>query len=93
PALYGLMYEMRDVGRREEVEEAENAAFSELVRAVSQDFDSAADPEVIRQVAQAIWACARGIAALALARGGPGRLDAETVRDAVSGLETLVARP
>ena len=93
PALYGLMYEMRDVGRREEVEEAESAAFSEMVRAATADFEPGTDPQVIRQVAQAIWACARGIAALALARGGPGRLDAQTVRDAVSGLETLVSRP
>ncbi|MDO8409771.1 MAG: TetR/AcrR family transcriptional regulator [Phenylobacterium sp.] len=92
PALYGLMYEMRDVGRREEVEEAESAAFAEMIRAVGQDYKPGADPDVIRQVAQAIWACARGVAALALARGGPGRLDSETVRDAVLGLEILVAR-
>ncbi|MGQ3016145.1 TetR/AcrR family transcriptional regulator [Phenylobacterium sp.] len=93
PALYGLMYEMRDVGRREEVEEAETAAFAEMIRAAGEDFKSTAQPEAIRQVAQAIWACARGIAALALARGGPGRLDSETVREAVLGLETLVSRP
>ncbi len=92
PALYGLMYEMRDVGRREEVEEAESAAFGEMIRAVGLDFKPGADPDVIRQVAQAIWACARGVAALALARGGPGRLDSETVREAVLGLEVLVSR-
>lgn len=93
PALYGLMYEMRDVGRREEVEEAEIAAFAEMVHAAAEDFSADAKPETVRQVAQAIWACARGIAALALARGGPGRLDGETVREAVLGLETLVSRP
>ncbi|MBU2135687.1 MAG: TetR/AcrR family transcriptional regulator [Alphaproteobacteria bacterium] len=93
PALYGLMYEMRDVGRREEVEEAESAAFSEMVRAASEDLRPGAEPEAVRQVAQAIWACARGIAALALARGGAGRLDNETVRDAVQGLEILVSGP
>ena len=92
PALYGLMYEMRDVGRREEVEEAESAAFAEMIRAIGQDFKPGSDPDVIRQVAQAIWACARGVAALALARGGPGRLDSETVREAVLGLEVLVSR-
>ncbi|MDP1618975.1 TetR/AcrR family transcriptional regulator [Phenylobacterium sp.] len=92
PALYGLMYEMRDVGRREEVEEAESAAFAEMIRAVGQDFKPGSDPDAIRQVAQAIWACARGVAALALARGGPGRLDSETVREAVLGLEILVSR-
>jgi len=92
PALYGLMYEMRDVGRREEVEEAESAAFAEMIRAVGQDFKPGADPDAIRQVAQAIWACARGVAALALARGGPGRLDPTTVREAVLGLEILVSR-
>jgi len=93
PALYGLMYEMRDVGRREEVEEAESAAFSEMVRAASEDLRPGAEPEAVRQVAQAIWACARGIAALALARGGPGRLDSKTVQDAVQGLEILVSGP
>lgn len=92
PALYGLMYEMRDVGRREEVEEAESAAFAEMIRAVGQDYRPGSDPDTIRQVAQAIWACARGVAALALARGGPGRLDSATVREAVLGLEILVSR-
>lgn len=93
PALYGLMYEMCDVGRRDEVEDAETGAFAEMVRAASEDLQPGTEPEAIRQVAQAVWACARGIAALALARGGPGRLDGDTVREAVLGLETLVSRP
>ncbi|WP_304755003.1 TetR/AcrR family transcriptional regulator [Phenylobacterium sp.] len=91
PALYGLMYEMRDIGRREEVEAAEGEAFAEMALAVSEDAGAGAETEAIRQVAQAAWACARGIAALALARGGPGRLDENTVREAVLGLEILVA--
>ena len=93
PALYGLMYEPREIGRREEVEEAENAAFTEMIRAAAEDLKQGTTPESIRQVAQGIWACARGIAALALARGGPGQLDGQTVREAVQGLETLVSRP
>ena len=93
PALYGLMYEPREIGRREEVEEAESAAFAEMIRAAAEDLPGGTEAESIRQVAQGIWSCARGIAALALARGGPGQLDGQTVREAVQGLETLVSRP
>lgn len=92
PALYGLMYEIRDAGRRDEVVEAEAAAFAEMYRAIAMDFEPQASGEAVRQVTQAIWACARGIAALALARGGPGRMEAETVAEAVRGLEILMAR-
>ena len=91
PAIYGLMYEIRDASRRPEVVEAEAAAFEEMVRAVSLDFGDDAGERAPRQVAQAIWACARGIAALAIARGEPGGLDAQTVDESVRGLEILVA--
>ena len=92
PAVYGLMYEIRDASRRPEVVEAEEAAFAEMVRAVAFDFGGRS-PAAPRQVAQAIWACARGIAARAIARGQPGGLDAQTVDEAVRGLEILVANP
>ncbi len=90
PAVYGLMYEIRDTSRRPEVAEAETAAFEEMVRAVAFDF-SRGGSRAPRQVAQAIWASARGLAALAIARGQPGGLDAQTVDEAVRGLEILVA--
>ena len=92
PALYGLMYEVRETGRRDEVIEAEAAAFAEMHRAIALDFEPEARPEVVRPVTQAIWACARGIAALALARGGPAGMADDTVAEAVRGLEILVAR-
>lgn len=90
PAVYGLMYEIRDASRRPEVVEAEAAAFEEMVRAVDIDFGRAGGRSA-RQVAQAIWACARGIAALAIVRGESGGLDPLTVEESVRGLEILVA--
>ncbi|WP_333587855.1 TetR/AcrR family transcriptional regulator [Phenylobacterium sp.] len=92
PALYGLMYETRETGRRDEVVQAEAAACAEMHRAIAMDFEPGVAREQVRQVTQAIWCCARGIAALALARGAGGRMETATVDEAVRGLEILMTR-
>lgn len=92
PALYQLMYEARDAGRRQEVAEAEAEAFEVSRAAIMADYAEVFPEEVARKVAEAIWAWGRGIAAVGLARGASPEVGEEAVRSAVMGLEALITR-
>lgn len=92
PALYQLMYEARDSGRRAEVVEAEAEAFAVSRAAIMGDFAEIYPEDVARAVAEAIWAWGRGIAAVGLTRGASPEASEEAVRSAVRGLEALVNR-
>lgn len=92
PALYQLMYEARDAGRRPEVAEAEAEAIAVSRDAIMADYSEVYPQEVARTVAEAIWAWGRGIAAVSLAKGASVEASEEAVRSAVRGLEALVSR-
>lgn len=92
PALYQLMYEARDAGRRKEVAEAEAESFAVSCSAIMSDFVDVFPEEVARQAAEAIWAWGRGIAAVGLAHGATAEAGEEAVRSAVRGLEALITR-
>lgn len=92
PALYQLMYEARDTGRRAEVVEAEAEAFAVSRSAIMGDFAEIYPEDVAQAVAEAIWAWGRGIAAVGLTRGASPEASEEAVRSAVRGLEALVSR-
>jgi AcrR family transcriptional regulator len=89
PALYQLMYEARDTGRRSEVAEAEAEAFTVSRTAIMADFADAYPEEVAHHVAEAIWAWGRGIAAVRFAHGEASE---DVVNSAVRGLEALITR-
>ncbi|MFN3512173.1 MAG: TetR/AcrR family transcriptional regulator [Phenylobacterium sp.] len=89
PALYQLMYEARDAGRRPEVAEAEAEALAVSRAAIMADYADIFPVEMARQAADAIWAWGRGIAAIRFA-GGEGCEAA--VESAVRGLEALITR-
>lgn len=91
PALYELMYEARESGRRDDVADAEQEAFQVLVDAIAQDYEGRHPLERARQAAQALWAFGRGAATLALTRGAPGDgPEAQVIRESVAGLEFLI---
>lgn len=92
PALYQLMYEARDSGRRQEVAEAEAEAFEVSREAIMADFAEVFPEDVARTVAEAIWAWGRGIAAVGLVRGASAETTEQAVRSAVMGLEALITR-
>ena len=92
PALYQLMYEARDAGRRAEVAEAEAEAVAVSRAAIMADFAEVYPEDVAQAVAEAIWAWGRGIAAVGLARGVSPEAGEEAVRSAVRGLEALITR-
>lgn len=92
PALYQLMYEARDTGRRPEVAEAEAEAIAVSRAAIMDDFAEVYSEDVARTVAEAIWAWGRGIAAVGLARGASPEAGEDAVRSAVRGLEALITR-
>ncbi|MFN3521645.1 MAG: TetR/AcrR family transcriptional regulator [Phenylobacterium sp.] len=91
PALYELMYDAREHGRRADVAAAEQAAFQILADAIADDLEGRHPPERARQAAQALWAFGRGAATLALTCGEPGDgPQAEVIEDSVAGLEFLI---
>jgi hypothetical protein len=82
------MYEARDTGARSEVLAAEHAAFRVMAQAMPGSGPEHGD----HKKAAALWACARGVGALALARGVPGATpDAQLADTCEQGLETLFA--
>jgi AcrR family transcriptional regulator len=92
PALYQLMYEARDAGRRPEVADAEAEAMAVSRAAIVADFEEAFPEEVAVKIAEAIWAWGRGIAAVAMVRGASPDESEEAIRSAVRGLEALITR-
>lgn len=91
PALYELMYDAREHGRRDDVAAAEMAAFDVLADAIAADLEGRHPPERARQAAQALWAFGRGAATLALTCSEPGDGPQDQVfRDSVAGLEFLI---
>ncbi len=90
--LYELMYEARDTGR-EDVAAAEGEAIAVSRGAIMADFKGLYPEDMAQDMAEAIWAWGRGIAAVGLARGADGadRGD-EAVQAAVRGLTALIAR-
>ncbi len=90
PALYALMYEVRDQARSPEVAVAEEAAFAVMRGAIGRDGVSRYPPGTADNVSATIWACGRGIAAIALARGGQD--GAQSIQQALRGLEFLITR-
>lgn len=91
-ALYQLMYEARDSGRRADVAEAEAEAVAVSRAAIMADFVDLFPEQVAQQIAEAIWAWGRGIAAVAMAGGASEEAKEEAVRSAVRGLEALITR-
>lgn len=91
-ALYQLMYEARDTGRRADVMEAEAEAVAVSRAAIVADFEGLFPIEVAQQIAEAIWAWGRGIAAVGIAAGATPEAKEEAVRSAVRGLEALITR-
>jgi AcrR family transcriptional regulator len=69
PALYRLMYELRDNAPTAEVIAAEEAALAALRQAVARTLSKAAPDETAETMAEALWAFGRGAAAIGLARG------------------------
>ena len=92
PELYELMYEARDTGRADVVA-AEAEAIAVSRGAIMSDFEGLYPEDLAYDMAEAIWAWGRGIAAVGLARGADGsdRGD-EAVQAAVRGLTALIAR-
>ena len=91
PELYELMYEALDAGRREDVAAAEAEAFAICRAAIIADFVEQHSPDLAGEIAEAIWAWGRGIAAMSLSRGSPGQgPEGRTVESAVRGLEALI---
>lgn len=69
PALYRLMYELRDSAPTAEVVTAEEGALSAMRQAVARTLSMAAPDETTETMAEALWAFGRGAAAVGLARG------------------------
>ena len=69
PALYRLMYELRDSEPTAEVVAAEDDAFNALRQAVARTLSKTAPEEAAETVAEALWAFGRGAAAVGLSRG------------------------
>ncbi|MDP3854229.1 TetR/AcrR family transcriptional regulator [Phenylobacterium sp.] len=90
--LYELMYEARDSGR-DDVAAAEAEAIAVSREAIMADYQGLYPEDIAHDMAEAIWAWGRGIAAVGLARGADGadRGD-EAVQAAVRGLTALIAR-
>lgn len=69
PALYRLMYELRDSDPTPEVVAAEESALEAMRQAVTRTLSPSTPPEIAENVAEALWAFGRGAAAVGLARG------------------------
>lgn len=92
PALYRLMFESVDLGRTPEVIEAEDRAFRIIADSILVASTRRPTPEVAEQVAMAIWAWGRGIAAVGFARGGQGEAPQRSaVNTALEGLKAIFA--
>lgn len=92
PALYRLMFEAVDQGRTPEVIEAEDRAFRIIADSIPIGALRPMLPAVAEQVAVAIWAWGRGIAAVGFARGAPGEPPQRSAVDtALAGLEAIFA--
>lgn len=92
PALYRLMFEAVDQGRAPEVIEAEDRAFRIIAESIPIGALRRTSPAVAEQVAMAIWAWGRGIAAVGFARGAPGEPPQRSAVDtALAGLEAIFA--
>lgn len=90
--LYELMYEARD-GGREDVAAAEGEAIAVSRRAILADFEGLYPVDLAHDMAEAIWAWGRGIAAIGFARDADGHEQGDAaVRAAVRGLEALITR-
>ncbi|HEX5380552.1 MAG TPA: TetR/AcrR family transcriptional regulator [Phenylobacterium sp.] len=72
PALYRLMYELRDSEPTAEVVAAEDAALAAMRLAVGRALSDRAPDEAVANLAEVLWAFGRGAAAVGLARGHPG---------------------
>lgn len=91
PELYRLMNETRDRAPHGETAAAELQAFQVLSEAVLYDADGQHAEADTTNATVAIWAAARGIAALALAEAAAGdQAQAQAVQQAVRGLEFLM---
>lgn len=92
PALYRLMFESVDLGRTPEVIEAEDRAFRIIADSIQEGSVRRPSPEVAEQVAMAIWAWGRGIAAVGFSRGAPGEPPQRSAVDtALEGLKAIFA--
>jgi AcrR family transcriptional regulator len=69
PALYRLMYELRDNAPTADVVAAEEGALDAMRRAVARVLSDTAPDQTAETVAEALWAFGRGTAAVGLARG------------------------
>jgi AcrR family transcriptional regulator len=69
PALYRLMYELRDSEPSAEVVAAEEGALNAMRQAVARTLSKTAPDEAAETMAEALWAFGRGAAAVGLARG------------------------
>jgi AcrR family transcriptional regulator len=93
PALYELMYEARDAGRRDDVIAAEAEAIEVSRDSIMSDFTPLYPRELALQMADAIWIWGRGIGATLLANTVPGETpEEEAMQSAVRGLEALITR-
>lgn len=91
PQIYELMYQALEAERSPEVAAAEAFAFSVARAAIVDDFSVVHGPERSAQIADAIWAWGRGIAAISLSRSSPGRgPQHQAVDSAVEGLKALL---
>lgn len=90
PALYRLMYEVRDGEPTPEVVAAEEEALAAMRAAVAAALADDVTEEEADHVAEALWAFGRGAAAVGLARGRPGGAAPLTwIRQALLGLAVL----
>lgn len=69
PALYRLMYELRDNAPTAEVIAAEDSALAAMRQAVARTLSASTPGEAAEAMAEALWAFGRGAAAVGLARG------------------------
>lgn len=72
PALYRLMYELRDNEPTAEVVAAEDGALAALRQAVARALSKTTPDDTAEAMAEALWAFGRGAAAIGLARGRSG---------------------
>jgi AcrR family transcriptional regulator len=92
PALYRLMYELRDSEPTVEVVATEEAALCAMRQAVARTLSKAAPDETAETMAEALWAFGRGAAAVGLARGRCGGSALAWVQKALLGLVLLDSR-
>jgi AcrR family transcriptional regulator len=89
PALYRLMYELRDCEPTGEVVAAEEAALCAMRQAVARALGEPAPDAAAETMTEALWAFGRGAAAVGLARGRCGGAALAWVQQALLGLAVL----